>query len=79
MSSNSEAKQPQSATVSFKCTKCGCQNEAPIQQTELLFGGGGAMEDMQRPISAVGVVRSFIVRCRKCNVANRISVHTGQP
>lgn len=77
MPSGPDSQKPNPLTVSFKCTKCSSDNETPIDQKELLFGGTGTAETGQRPISAAGTVRSFIVRCRNCNQAHRISVDLG--
>ena len=65
-------------TVRFQCTKCQCQNEAPIESKELLFGGTSAGSATGRqPIAAVGRARSFIVRCSACKQPHRITVDVG--
>ena len=67
-------------TVRFQCSKCQCENEAPIESKELLFGGPGpgpGPATGRQPIASGGRARSFIVRCSACKQPHRISVDAG--
>lgn len=67
------------ATITFKCVKCGAENELKTDQEELLFGGSDPVSGGARSLHAVSTVRTFIVRCSLCQHTNRIRLEGGVP